>query len=430
MDALLSLMPEEEQVRYSALTGQALYYFGEKDLRHKILCIAEEQGAARASYALKLLLSEGRLSIASTGKDPQSGKLVTQEYGIEGPVVLFITTTAIELDEELQNRCIVLCVDEGRLQTRAIHALQRRRRGVEGLWAEEQGEQLLGLHQDAQRLLRPLHVLNPYAEQLTFLDDRTRTRRDHLKYLTLIQSIALLKQYQRPVRASSWGAKSKSYIEVEPGDIALANRLANEAMGRSLDELSGQTRRLLELVHQMVQAECARQAVEQGAYRFSRREVRLFTGWSDFQVKMHMKKLEELEYVLIHRGGRGQSFVYELLYRGEGQDGERFVLGLLDPKRLQRHNYDPNKEHPCEGLEHPKEQLEHPKKQLEPSRSIQGDRKEPPGSIGSKADDKGVLAHFEAQQPKNAHLEGAQEPPSYPHERRNGRGAGADAEVA
>ena len=39
------------------------------DLSRKVLAVAEEQGAARASYALKLLVSEGRLSIASTGKD-------------------------------------------------------------------------------------------------------------------------------------------------------------------------------------------------------------------------------------------------------------------------------------------------------------------------------------------------------------------------
>jgi len=32
-------MPEEERVRYSALTGQALFYLGEQDIRHKILAI-------------------------------------------------------------------------------------------------------------------------------------------------------------------------------------------------------------------------------------------------------------------------------------------------------------------------------------------------------------------------------------------------------
>ena len=133
MDAISALMPEEERVSYSAMTGQSLFYMGETNLQHKILAIVEEEGAERASYALKLLQSEGELTIASTGKDPQTGRLVTQEYKVTGPVMIFLTTTAIEVDEELLNRCLVLTVDEGREQTRAIHARQRAAQTLEGI---------------------------------------------------------------------------------------------------------------------------------------------------------------------------------------------------------------------------------------------------------------------------------------------------------
>ncbi len=108
------------------MTGQSLYYLGEHDLAHKVLAIAEEEGAERASYALKLLQSEGELSIASTGKDNASGRLVTHPYRVQGPTVIFLTTTATEIDEELTNRCVGLTVDEDREQTRAIHDRQRR----------------------------------------------------------------------------------------------------------------------------------------------------------------------------------------------------------------------------------------------------------------------------------------------------------------
>jgi len=37
--------------------------------------------------------------------------------------MLFLTTTAIDLDEELLNRCLVLSVNESREQTRAIHGV-------------------------------------------------------------------------------------------------------------------------------------------------------------------------------------------------------------------------------------------------------------------------------------------------------------------
>lgn len=330
MDAVLALMPEEACVRYSAMTGQSLFYMGETNLKHKILAIAEEEGVAQAGYALKLLQSDGQVTIASTGKDPASGLLVTHEYRVEGPVMLFLTTTAIDIDEELLNRCLVLTVNESREQTRAIHALQRRRQTLEGLLADESRDDIVRLHRNAQRLLQPLAVVNPYADRLTFLDDKTRTRRDHMKYLSLIRAIALLHQCQREVKTVQHKGKPVRYIEVEPQDIATANRLAHEVLGRTLDELPPQTRRLLTALHAWVTGECQSQAIKRGDFRFSRRQVRELTGWGDTQLKVHLGRLGELEYVLAHRTQRGQALEYELLYDGEGDAGGRFLMGLAE----------------------------------------------------------------------------------------------------
>ena len=330
MDAVLALMPEESCVRYSAMTGQSLFYMGETNLKHKILAIAEEEGVAQAGYALKLLQSDGQVTIASTGKDPASGLLVTHEYRVEGPVMLFLTTTAIDIDEELLNRCLVLTVNESREQTRAIHALQRSRQTLEGLLADEGRDDIVRLHRNAQRLLQPLAVVNPYADRLTFLDDKTRTRRDHMKYLSLIRAIALLHQCQREVKTVQHKGKTVRYIEVEPQDITTANRLAHEVLGRTLDELPPQTRRLLTALHEWVTGECERQAIKRGDFRFSRRQVRELTGWGDTQLKVHLGRLGELEYVLAHRTQRGQALEYELLYDGEGDAGGRFLMGLAE----------------------------------------------------------------------------------------------------
>jgi len=336
MDAVLGLMPPTAQVRYSAMTGQSLFYMGETNLKHRILAIAEEEGASTASYALKLLQSEGEVTIASTGKDTTTGNLVTQEYRVEGPVMLFLTTTAIDIDEELMNRCLVLTVDESREQTRAIHVLQRRRQTLAGLLASEDRHATLALHRNAQTLLEPVKVVNPFADDLTFLDDKTRTRRDHMKYLTLIQAIALLHQHQRQTHEVQHRGKPVRYIEVTAGDIQLANRLANEVLGRTLDELPPQTRTLLEMVRAWVGEECSRLAIRRAELRFTRRALREVTGWGDTQLKVHLSRLAELEYILIHRVQAGQGYEYELLYAGEGSDGARFMMGLSSPG----HGYD------------------------------------------------------------------------------------------
>lgn len=332
MDAVLAFFPEEERVKYSAMTGQSLYYLGETNLKHKILAIVEEAGAEKASYALKLLQSEGELTIASTGKDPQTGRMETQEYHVEGPVMIMLTTTAIDLDEELQNRCLTLAVDESPEQTARIHALQRERRTLAGLVAKTQRAELLRVLKNAQRLLTPVEVLNPFAPALTFPSARTRNRRDHEKYLTLIDSIALLHQHQRVRGRHEVAGRVIEYVAVTLDDIALANELAPEVLGRSLDELPPQTRALLGRIRALVRNRSSDTSAKLAA-TFSRRELREACGWSLTQVRVHLERLVELEYLELRHGRLGSSFVYELMVDAKTPEAVAHI-GLIDVKTL------------------------------------------------------------------------------------------------
>jgi DNA primase catalytic core len=408
MEAVLAFVPEEERVKYSAVTGQSLFYMSDTDLRHKVLALVEEEGAERASYALKLLQSEGELTIASTGKDPQTGRLVTHEYRVEGPVALLLTTTAVEVDEELQNRSIVLTVDEEREQTRAIHRMQRERRTLEGLLARRQRDDVLRLHRNAQRLLRPVPVVNPYARDLTFLDSKTRTRRDHEKYLTLIEAIAQLHQYQRETRTVTDRGQAVRYIEVTREDIEVANRLASEVLGRSLDELAPKTRRLVERLDEVAREACERDGLRREEYRFTQRDVRAATLWSATQVGLHLQRLVDLEYAVIHRGGRGQSFCYELLYDGAGREGEPFLMGLIDAGAL-RAGYDSNRSGSEAGWSEENEGWSEGGPPEVPPRSGGGPRTE----IGVNASGNGHLREATPEEPENAYMGAAGAAQSY-----------------
>jgi DNA primase catalytic core len=418
MNAVLSLMPEEERVQYSAMTGQSLFYMGEADLKHKILAIAEEEGAERASYALKLLQSEGELTIASTGKDPSSGRLVTHEYRVEGPVMIFLTTTAVDVDEELLNRCLVLTVDEDREQTRAIHRSQRERRTLQGLKTSRERRRLVRLHRNAQRLLEPLAVVNPFAPRLTFLDTRTRTRRDHQKYLTLIEAVTLLHQRQRPRRRlEEDGGEGLEYVEVTLEDIAVANRLAAEVLGRTLDELPPQSRRLLELLDDLVEQIASEREIERSEVRFSRREVLDHTGWSYPQVRRHLERLVELEHVLVHRGHRGNSFLYELLWDGRGGEGEVFMTGLIDVESLKKTNGTAQSKPPIVGPLTPSiEALTPDGLSFDPPLTPGCPPDDPPltpGELAAKSSSRGISGSVSEKDAENAHLGPRQEPGPY-----------------
>jgi DNA primase catalytic core len=329
MEAVLDFIPEEQRESYTAMTGQALFYMGQKNLKHKILAISEQQGADRASYPLKLLQSEGKLNIASTGKDPVSGKLVTHDYEVEGPVMLFLTTTAQEPDEELMNRAIALTVNEEREQTRAIHQRQRESRTIEGHILRRKRAKLMRLHRNAQRLLRPITVVNNH-DVGEFPDYMTRARRDHNKLLTLIEAIALLHQHQRETKRIPVGdGEVLEYIETTEADVKLAQEIAEQVgLKPSLDELRPQARKLLSLIREMVSAECERLEIEPSLYRFTRRTVREYTKCGDTQLRQHLRKLEEMEYVIVRRGGnQGQLVVYQLAPTDEEKNRSRNFAG-------------------------------------------------------------------------------------------------------
>jgi DNA primase len=336
MDSSLAFFPEECRIKYSAMTGQSLYYLGETNLKHKILAIVEEAGAEKASYALKLLQSEGELTIASTGKDPQTGRMETQEYHVEGPVMIMLTTTAIDLDEELQNRCLTLAVDDSPEQTARIHTLQRERRTLAGLVAKTQRVELLRVLKNAQRLLASVEVLNPFAPSLIFPSTRTRNRRDHEKYLTLIDAVALLHQHQRPRGRHEAPGRVLEYVSVTLDDIALANELAPEVLGRSLDELPPQTRRLLDYVRALVRSKSEHEP-EKSAVVFTRRELHMVSGWSFTQLRVHLERLIEQEYLGVRCGRMGTQFVYELLIDADANPKAAHIA-LIDVEKLRKND--------------------------------------------------------------------------------------------
>lgn len=334
-DALCAFVPPEEAVRVTRLTGQALFYKDPYSLQRKVLLIAEDEGAAQAVYSLRTLASDQRLSIAATRTDPQSGKLHTEHYEVYGPVVIVLTTTSPEaFDEETRSRFVQLTMDESAAQTKAILERQRRSFTLEGVLERATAEAVQRLHHNAQRLLRPLAVVNPYVEQLAYPSDRLMHRREQKKYLALMNSIALLHQHQREVKRAARGDVELEYVEVTIADIALANELARDVLARGLDELAAPVRGLYEELRQLCVQRAEEMNCQAEAVLLSRREIREATGWSDWQVRSYCRQLVEMEYLYATVNGNGRPCVYSLARAEEnGRDGLR---GLTDVAELQQ----------------------------------------------------------------------------------------------
>lgn len=107
---------------YHALTGmseRALAY-DDTPVAHRMIVIYEAAGfgSEMASYLIRSLLSEGRLSYQTVVKE--GGRNVGMTLSREGPTGLITTTTAVHLHPENETRLISITVADDRDQTKAV----------------------------------------------------------------------------------------------------------------------------------------------------------------------------------------------------------------------------------------------------------------------------------------------------------------------
>jgi len=335
-NAVLSLVPDEDYEKYTRVTDQALFYKEEDSLVHKILAIEEDAGVGGAAYSIRNIQSAGKITVAATGKDPGSGKMKTEQYTVKGPVAVMLTTTAAQLDQETASRFISLSIDESAEMTKAIHAKQRQARTLAGLVQRTQSDKIIARHHTAQRMLKPVAVVNNFDQYLSYPSGNLITRRDHDKYLGLMEAIAYLHQYQRTVKTVNVDGQAVEYIEVTLEDIDTANTLANEVLGQSLDELPKPSATLLEAVYKMAKEVSEKRNTSIDDFFFNRRMIREYIGWTDWQIKTHIKLLEELEYLHVRMGAQGKQYSYALNYNGQGENSQRFYLNLTPVQEIKK----------------------------------------------------------------------------------------------
>jgi hypothetical protein len=220
--------------------------------------------------------------------------------------------------------------------TEAIHKKQREADTLKGLLRRKKREIIITKHQTAQRLLKPLSVVNPYSPCLSYPTGSLRTRRDHKKYLNLIRAIAYLFQHQKEIKTVEIEGQRVDYIEVSLEDIDKANRLANEVLGQSLDELAPPSRALWEGIKKMVREYTEKEKLPSDQFFFNRRMIREYTGWTDWQIKAHIKQLEELEYLQVRNGAQGKQYSYVLPYKGQLDHQGKYYLNLTPVEEIRR----------------------------------------------------------------------------------------------
>ncbi len=331
MECVAELMPEEEVQYFSRLTPQSLYYMGENELVHKLLIVDERDGSEEAEYPIRTLQTRRKLTLAVPMKDASSGKIKTTMLTINGPIAYMESSTQQSINPENLNRCFELYLDATAKQTARILARQRRARMAAALDADDRRARVVRHHRNAQRLLRPVSVVIPFADHIRFPTHWLRIRRDHERFLCLLEIVAFLHQHQRTVNQTTDGTE---YIEATAEDYATAYGLAQSVFAQSVNDLTQPGRELYERIKHMVERDIKELDIAQKDYWFTRRNVREFTKLPDHQIKRTIRQLEDLEYLDVRRSVSGGSFRYRLPSKSAVP---ALFEGLTTPEELQKY---------------------------------------------------------------------------------------------
>jgi 5S rRNA maturation endonuclease (ribonuclease M5) len=313
-EVIEQLTPPEDVVLLTRLTPQSLYYIEPGFLDQKLVIVEERSGSQEADYSIRVLQSRKKLIAAAAVKDPQTGTLKTRIFTVEARAAFLEATTASSVHHENATRCFELTMDESAAQTARIHARQRLLRTERGLALRHQAEAIKRRHWAAQRVLQPAPIVIPFADALTFPVAWMRTRRDHARFLNLIEVSAFLHQYQR--------ARQGEAIVATLADYAVAYTLAADVLTETLADLKTPLQAVLDAVTAL--------ATETGG-PVTRRAIRERLQCPDSSLRTWLAELVSLEYLEAECAGAGKT----ARYRVQGRPtSAALVLGLRTPEDL------------------------------------------------------------------------------------------------
>jgi len=319
-EAIEKLTPPEDIVYFSTITPKALYYMDKDYLKHKFIIIEEREGAIDSDYPIRILQSKKRLIHAMPVKDPNTNKTRTQTVEVEGPISYLETTTRSHINYENSTRCFELYLDSSPGQTSRIHQVQKQLKTLDGLNLKGKQTDIIKKHHTLQRLLKPIRVVNPYSNYIDFPTSKLRTRRDHMRFLNLIEAVTFLHQYQRPLKKEG----DIEYIESTLDDYKIAFNLYEDILQNSLSNIKKPQRDLLDEIIKM--------ADHDASLSFTRKDIRDFSGYPHHKVRDIIKDLEDMEYLLVDSGSKGKRYRYRLNTQSSREDD--FLKNITRPEEL------------------------------------------------------------------------------------------------
>ena len=311
------LIPEEDKIEMTVLSANAFYYFNRTELQHKLILIEDLDGAESVLYPLRELQSKKRITKTVVHKDAR-GNTKTIHLTVEGPVSVSGCTTQESIYEDNSNRNFLLYIDESAEQD--IRIMNYQRLISAGKINEEQEHKSRELLKDVQRVLKPIKVINPFAEYLELPQSVFKPRRTNSHYLQFIEAITFYKQYQREQHVNE--ESGEVFIETTIEDIEEANELIQEVLLRKSDLLNGACRSFFEMLKAYLKAN--------NQNTFTNAEIRRTLRINPSNQKRYMIQLQLAELIQRAKGDKRKGYVYEVVNYEDYETTNKQIETLLN----------------------------------------------------------------------------------------------------
>ncbi|MEQ8908161.1 MAG: hypothetical protein RIC95_03135 [Vicingaceae bacterium] len=327
------LIPEEDRIEITTLSENAFYYFGQRELKNKLILIEDLDGAENVLYPLRELQSKKRISKTVAHKNTK-GETRTLHLVVEGPVSVAGCTTKEQIYEDNANRSFLIYLDESEEQDRRIMEYQRR--SSAGKLNTEEERIAAELLCNCQRLLEPVKVVNPFAEYLQIPREVFKPRRTNNHYLQFIEAVTFYYQHQRKSKVDT--QTGEIYIETTIDDIAAANKLLKSILLRKSDDLSGACRNHFERLKQHLKKE-EKENERQPGSGFTNREISKLFRTSLPTIKRYHLALTNCGYLRAEKQKGSKAYQYQVVSYEEYQALQEQITSILDDslKELEKH---------------------------------------------------------------------------------------------
>jgi DNA primase catalytic core len=287
------LIPDEDKIEITQITENALYYFKQHELQHKLIIFEDLDGALQVFYPLRELQTKKKISKTVTLKDSK-GNLKTITLTVEGPVCISGCTTKEKIYEDNANRCILLYIDMSKGQDKKI--MEYHAAVESGDIDQEREQQYKELFKNIQRVLRPIQVNNPYSKFITLPEAVFRPRRTITLLRGFIKAVAFYHQYQREVKKDKHG---QLYIDVAYQDIEQGFYFMKDVLFSKSDELAKATREFFEKLKEHTK--------QNGSSSFKTQDIRKLFRMEPRTVQRYMKELSQYSYIKRINGQKGRT---------------------------------------------------------------------------------------------------------------------------